>query len=249
MSPYERRKYRERMGEGRFRSFTISHVETDVWVGVNPGSWSEGIAPFCREIIRDLRSTLDAYIQSSPAFLESLAPLSDDPLAHPIIREMIAASARANVGPMASVAGAFAQHLGISLQNEFRPEELVIENGGDIYMKIQKPLSISIFAGTSPLSEKLGVLIPPEISTLGVCTSSGTVGHSLSFGKADAVMIGCRSALDADAYATSFCNRVQIPDDIDMVLDEIGKCPEILSGVIIAGEKTGIRGEWELVLF
>lgn len=243
---FEPRTYRNTMGKGRFRSFTLEHMETDLWIGVDPGSYSEDLVEFSRRYVRELRVILEGHIKRNPDFHTSLIPLSPDPNAPPIVREMIAASARADVGPMASVAGAFSQYVGIALQNEFGPKELVIENGGDIYMKITAPLLMSVYAGASPLSEKIGVMVTPEFSPLGICTSSGTVGHSFSFGKADAVMIACRDTLLADSYATAFCNRVKAPEDIEAVLDEIGTCDEILSAVVVMGERMGIRGKWGL---
>lgn len=249
MHRFEPRIYREGMGRSRFRSFTSAYLETDLWIGVDPDSWTDGIPAFCNRVIRELREVLDSHISLHPEFQSSLVPLPDDEEAEVIIREMTAASSRADVGPMASVAGAFAQHLGKRIEEEFAVRELVIENGGDIYLRITEPLAISVFAGKSPLSEKIGVLVPPGAFPSGICTSSGTVGHSFSFGKADAVMIGCRDALVADAFATSFCNKVQTAEDIESVLDQTGKQPEILSAVVVIGDRMGIRGEWEMQVY
>ncbi len=237
------------MGRPRFRTFTSVHMETDLWIGVGPDSWTDGIPGFCSEVVRELRDALDSYIRIHTEFASSLVPLAHHDESPDIIRDMTTASLRANVGPMASVAGAFAQHLGMRIEEKFSVQELVIENGGDIYLRITQPLVLSVFAGASPLSEKIGVRIPPDNSPLGVCTSSGTVGHSFSLGKADAVMIGCKDAIVADAFATAFCNRVQRAEDIEPVLEEIGERPEILSAVIIVGDRMGIRGQWEMEVF
>jgi ApbE superfamily uncharacterized protein (UPF0280 family) len=108
---------------------------------------------------------------------------------------------------------------------------------------------VSVFAGHSPLSEKIGLRIEAKKSPLGICTSSGTVGHSLSFGKADAVMIVCRNALLADGFATTFANQIQTADDINPVLEKIESDKDILSALLVKDDKMGIVGEFELRIF
>lgn len=107
---------------------------------------------------------------------------------------------------------------------------------------------MSVYAGNSPLSEKIGIEIQASESPLGVCTSAGTVGPSISFGKADAVMIICRNTALADAFATGFGNRVKTPEDVQKVIGETEYYPEILSAVIICRDKIGIRGKFEMKL-
>ena len=128
----------------------------------------------------------------------------------------------------------------------FDIQELVVENGGDIFLKIKRNLLMSVYAGNSPLSEKIGVEIQAVDSPLGVCTSAGTVGPSVSFGKADAVMIICRNTALADAFATGFGNRIKTPEDVQKVTDQTAEFPEILSAVVICGDKIGIRGKYEM---
>jgi len=147
---------------------------------------------------------------------------------------------------MASVAGMFASHVGEKIRGCFPVKELLIENGGDYFILVKEDLLITVFAGDSPLSEKIGILIPASETPCGVCTSSGTVGPSLSFGKADAVMVACYSPVLADAWATSLANRVKSPADLDEVLKYSEQFPEILSLVIICEDKTGIRGNFEV---
>ena len=132
---------------------------------------------------------------------------------HPMVMEMGRGSTgMAGTGPMSAVAGAIAEYICNDLLTEFSLQEVIIENGGDIFMKLTSPATISVYAGTSPLSEKISLVIKPEETPLSVCCSSGTVGHSLSFGIADACMIACRSGALADAYATAFCNEVKSKD-------------------------------------
>jgi ApbE superfamily uncharacterized protein (UPF0280 family) len=105
---------------------------------------------------------------------------------------------------------------------------------------------VAVHAGVSPLSDKIALHIRPEETPLALCCSSGTVGHSLSFGTADACMIACTSAAAADAFATSFCNRVKNSGMVYEVTEMAISEPQIISAVIIAGDKLGIGGKIEV---
>jgi ApbE superfamily uncharacterized protein (UPF0280 family) len=136
--------------------------------------------------------------------------------------------------------------VGEAILQNFSVEEMVIENGGDIFAVIKNELVLSVFAGESPLSEKIGLVIPAETGKIGICTSAGTVGPSLSFGKADAVVVICRDAVLADAFATAFGNKVKSPNDVEKVINQSEKYPEILSMLIVCEDKVGIRGDFEI---
>jgi hypothetical protein len=123
---------------------------------------------------------------------------------------------------------------------------MVIENGGDIFAQLKNELVLSVFAGDSPLSERIGLAIPARLGNFGICTSSGTVGPSLSYGKADAVVVVCENVLLADAFATAFGNKVKSPNDIEKVINQSEKIPEILSLIVICEDKIGIRGDYEI---
>jgi len=115
-------------------------------------------------------------------------------------------------------------------------------------MKLTSPAIITVYAGNSPLSEKIALQVKPEETPLSVCCSSGTVGHSLSFGIADACTIACSSGALADAYATAFCNEIKNAEMVHEVTENALQKPEILSVVIIAGDKVGLGGRIEIKL-
>jgi ApbE superfamily uncharacterized protein (UPF0280 family) len=161
-----------------------------------------------------------------------------------VVREMIQGASRTGVGPMAAVAGALAARVGEALA-PWSPE-VIVENGGDIYLKLLAPATVALFAGQSPLSHRVGLKIDPGLSPLGVCTSSGTVGHSLSFGRADAACVLARNTALADAAATALGNLVQDAGDIGAALEWAAGLPEILGAVVIVGDKLGVRGQVEL---
>jgi ApbE superfamily uncharacterized protein (UPF0280 family) len=158
---------------------------------------------------------------------------------------------------MAAVAGAVAEAVGRAIAAEFGCRELLIENGGDLWLAFEGEIDVSVFAGSSPLSERVGVTVPASLSPLGLCTSSGTVGPSLSLGRADAAMVACADAASADAWATRIGNAVGGPGDIEAALElyngrALGLAEgrgELLSVLVIVGESMGIRGELPLKLF
>lgn len=198
-----------------------------------------------REVVVQERQQLEAYIAAHPDFLATLAPWPPDPFAPPVVREMIAAAARMGVGPMAAVAGAIAANVGQALVPW--SAEVIVENGGDIFLKLTRPATVALFAGKSPLSGKVGLTINPHATPLGVCTSSGTVGHSLSLGRADAACVVAADAALADAAATALGNRVPDATAIGAALQWAAGVKEILGAVVIVGEKLGAWGAVELV--
>jgi ApbE superfamily uncharacterized protein (UPF0280 family) len=200
--------------------------------------------------IVELRHELHQYARMDSQFLNALTPYIESLSAfeeNHIINKMFRFAKTANVGPMASVAGIFAQEIGERLQETYSIKEMIIENGGDLYLSMIHPLTLSVYAGNSMLSEKVGLKIHATLSPLGVCTSSGTVGHSLSFGNADAAVIMCKETGLADAYATSYCNEIKAPEDVEPVIKEIGDNDHILGALIICKDRMGIIGQCELV--
>ena len=125
--------------------------------------------------------------------------------------------------------------------------KLLVENGGDIYFKTESHLTVAIFANSSPLSMKVGVRIAPKGIPYGICTSSGTVGHSKSFGKADSVTIISKSTPLADAAATSLANLVKNKRDINTTIERGKKIKGVEGILIIKGDQLGAWGDIELV--
>lgn len=246
MTAYEPRFYRSGMG-ARWKSFRVVYLETDLWIAVDQDSYHPDMEDYALKRVIICRRLLDKHIESNPAFLKSLIPLPlPSPSPRKILKEMYLSSAKAGTGPMSAVAGAVAEHMYKELCRKFKIKEIVIENGGDIFMRVTAPAVISVYAGTSPLSEKIGIEITPDLSPLSVCCSSGTIGHSLSLGTADACMIACKSGAQADAYATAFCNEVKEKDDVTKATEMAVKKSDILSVIIIKDDKAGVAGKIEM---
>jgi hypothetical protein len=237
---FQPRTYRTLVDSGRLTAFTVTVKETDLHIQAQ-----RDLKALARELVLEHRGYLEAYIRRHPEFLGTLEPwLTADP-SPAVVADMIAAGAAAGVGPMAAVAGAIAEQVGRGLLPHSK--EVIIENGGDIFLKTASKATVAIFAGPSPLSLKVGVAVGCGGRPLGVCTSSGTVGHSLSFGKADAVCVVSRSCALADAAATAVGNRVQSTRDIAGGI-EFGKGIRGVQGlVIIVGDRLGAWGEVEVV--
>jgi len=238
---YQKRTYRNRISREFLVSFPVTVRETDLYISADTD---------CTEValrsVRRHRERIEEYIGHFPSFADSLTPVAPDPFAPAIIREMIDASGRCGVGPMASVAGAIARHVGLDLMEY--SENVIIENGGDIFIRLlNRNATVGIFAGDSPLSYKVSIKLKSGDTPFGICTSSGTVGHSTSFGRADAVCVTSSSATLADAAATSICNRVKGEGDITGALDYGMGIEGVLGVLIIIGDKLGVQGEMELV--
>jgi hypothetical protein len=220
-------------------SFTVAVKDTDLFVSASRNLEKEAL-----DAAVQARYILETHIQKRPAFQTSLVPIAEDIFAPPLVQAMLQAASACNVGPMAAVAGAVADYVGAELLKHSR--EVIVENGGDIFFKISRPITVGIFAGASPLSERIGIKIEPSHESFGICTSSGTVGPSLSFGRADAVTIRARTAALADAAASAVGNAVKTANDIQKALD-LGQSLGCIDGmVIIKGDKLGVWGNMEL---
>ena len=104
----------------------------------------------------------------------------------------------------------------------------------------------AVYAGNSPLSMKFGISVDAA-QPISVCTSSGTVGPSLSFGKADAAVVVARDACLADACATRLGNEIQRPEDIAAAVELVCGIPGVVGALAVAGEACGAAGNITLV--
>lgn len=242
---YTHRFYRRGYRQADMAHFNAAVAETDLDIGVNKEQYSAELVSYSKDIIKNVRRPLEEYIKRDPGFLTSLAPRELLPGFPKIAGVMADAAFVAGVGPMAAVAGAIAEAVGEVLAGRCR--EVIVENGGDIYMKTGAARRVGIFAGESVLSGRVAIEIEPKQTPIGICTSSGKVGPSLSFGKTDAVVILSKSAALADAVATACGNIVQSADDLEKALDFAVKIKEVSGAVIIIGDHLGVRGDVKLV--
>lgn len=233
---YQPRTYRHWIKDNDLVSFEVVVRETDLQIRAQRNLENEAL-----ESVIKHRTPLEEYIKSHPFFPASLEPLFVEEDAPCIVRVMAQAARVAGVGPMAAVAGAIAEVVGRDLLAH--TPEVIVENGGDIFMKVLKTRLIGVYAGNSPLTGKIALEIRPERTPLGICTSSGTVGPSLSLGVADAVIVLSSSAALADAAATAVGNMVKSMEDIAQAVERAQTIEGLAGVVIIKDEKIGLWGE------
>ncbi len=189
------------------------------------------------------RTELEEYVAMHTTFAESFRPVPVTGDAPGIVRDMGEAAEIFEVGPMAAVAGAVAQHVGTDLLG--KSSQVIVENGGDVFMAGWGTRRARVFPVASAPS---GIDIAVEVTEngVGLCTSSATVGPSVSFGQADAVAVLARTATLADAAATAIGNRVRTPDDIADALKGASQHPEVMGAVVVIGGSVGAWGAVEL---
>jgi len=233
---HQPRTYRQWVTGRDLVSFNVAVKETDLYIRA-----SKNLRAKADRLVHKYRDLLERYIERHPTFLTSLEPVPISEDAPRIVKTMSEAAARVGVGPMASVAGALAESVGTELL-AFSPE-VIVENGGDIFLKSLSKRIVGIYAGQSPLSGQIGLEISAEDTPLGVCTSSGTVGHSLSFGRADAVTVLAHSATLADAAATAIGNLIKEASDFPRGIEFAQGVAGLLGLVIIKNDKMALWGQ------
>jgi hypothetical protein len=214
-------------------SFRVAVKQTDLLI-----SCGHDLRQVARKLVLHFRRQIEEYIMEHPRFLCSLSPLAADPLAPPVVKAMLEAGRQAGVGPMAAVAGALAEAVGRGLL-EFTPE-VMVENGGDVFIATDRVREICILAETSELTG-LTVALSDYSAPVGVCTSSGRLGHSLSLGRSDAVTAVAPSTALADAAATAIGNQVQGPRDIEKALALAQSLGLVAVAVLVQG-RLGLWG-------
>ncbi len=251
------------MGSHRFSSFLVSEGESELWVGVDPDSASRVGLPALMQraegALAQARRSIQEHANRHPSFLTSLEPLPLDEDMGGMVREMAEAGAAAATGPMAAVAGAIAEMVGRAVLDEatggdagahaeWGRTECVVENGGDLWLSLKAPLSVAVYSGLSSLSMRFGVELAPEATPCGLATSSGTVGPSLSFGKADAALVVASSGALADAWATALGNVVKRASDAERAVDQVVTGDGGVAGaLVVVGETLAAKGSLKFV--
>lgn len=236
----EPRFYRHWIKDDDLVSFELAVKQTDLYIRSRRNLKDKAL-----DSVRKHRGSLESHIARHPIFLTTLEPYQAEAEAPAIIRAMARASQLTGVGPMAAVAGALAEAVGRDLL-AFTPE-VIVENGGDVFLKVSKRRLVGIYAGQSSLSKGIALEIMPRETPLGICTSSGTVGHSLSLGNADAVIVVSPSTALADAAATALCNMVEAADDIPQAIQKAQSIGGLRGLVVIIGDKMGVWGKVRIV--
>ncbi len=238
---YEPRVYRHWIKDGDLVSFNIVVKQTDLYIRASRNLKDKALKSVLKH-----RSSLEKYIAHHPLFLTTLEPYQTEAEAPAIVKDMAKVSWVTSIGPMSAVAGAIAEAVGKDLLS-FSPE-VIVENGGDIFLKIAEERLVGVYAGEkSPFTGKIALEIKPEETPLGICTSSATIGDSLSLGSADAVIVLSPSTSLADAAATAIGNTVKDVEDIPKAIEKAQNTEGLYGIVIIKNDKIGVWGKVKIV--
>lgn len=237
---YTERTYRNQFKNERLVYFNVKVNQTDLRIGAKSNLYDKAL-----ESVLKYRNIVETYISKNPDFLKSLTPVKAAPNASFFIKKMCESAKDAGVGPMAAIAGAVSEAVGSELLKY--TDEVIVENGGDLYLNCKQDVKIGIFSGESPFKDKLALNVKASDMPLGVCTSSGKIGHSMSFGKSDTVTVISKNAYLADAMATSAANRVKSAEDIEYVIEYTQKVKGVSGIIAVIDNKIGAWGQVELI--
>lgn len=236
---YEPRTYRYATDPVGLTCFEVTIKETDLAICAK-----RDLTDRAEDLVVQARWELEEYIRSVPRFAETLSPMEVRDDAPQIVRRMADAGSVARVGPMAAVAGAIAEYVARGLVSE--SPEVIVENGGDVYLMGSQERVLSLWAGEAGV-RNVGLRVSEGLMPVAVCTSSGRIGHSTSFGEADAVTVLAHNGALADAVATALANRVRAPEDIERAIEAARNIHGILGVVATVDGALGAWGNVKLV--
>lgn len=240
MDPFiNRNTYRSLVSGDGLTYFRVSVKETDLLIGA-----ARNLNGPALRAIQESRQMVEKEIMDRPEFQTSLVPIEETGSEPAPVLSMFNAGHIAGTGPMAAVAGMIAEYTGRTLSRY--QTEVIVENGGDIFLLGSTPRTVAIAAGKSPLSMKLGIQVDPT-SGMGICTSSGTYGHSLSFGRSDAAVVVSKDCALADAVATMLGNKCSVPEDLAPSVEWAASLPGVDGALVILGDHLAAAGDIELV--
>jgi ApbE superfamily uncharacterized protein (UPF0280 family) len=188
------------------------------------------------------RHALEAYLRIHPEFQQSLTPVELLPAAPEVAHRMARAAQLVGVGPMASVAGAMAQ-CAAQAGLKAGASEVIIENGGDIYLQTEGPVVIGLAPGTTELTRQLAFSLQPSDTPISICSSSGRMGHSMSLGQCDLATVVAADAALADAAATQAANLIKTEHDVNPTLECIVAIQGIHGILIVKNDRVGLAGQ------
>jgi ApbE superfamily uncharacterized protein (UPF0280 family) len=201
----------------------------------------EAFDAIAAEIVR-LRKILEDYIECHSTFGRSFEPVELHDDAPEIAQRMARAARLVGVGPMAAVAGAMAQ-CATEAALEAGVKEVIVDNGGDIYLRAAEPVIIGLDSGGAELADRLAFSLKAEDTPLAICSSSGRMGHSTSLGQCDLATVVSKDAALADAAATRAANFVKTVEDVDTALEQISDIEGIDGVMIVKDARVGLAGQ------
>lgn len=235
---YQQRIYRNKMDINNLNRYHIMQGESDLLIFARQLDFGR-----VQKYLKICRDDILRVINQDKNFLTSLTSIEINSKMPEIVKDMVLATKHYKVGPMAAVAGAIAQYLGRYIKK--MSEEVIIENGGDIYINTKSEKVIKVYSKDKIYEDKLEIILKPDQKEVALCTSSGKLGHSKSFGNSDAVMIKANNAILADAAATAFANEIVSKKDIKRVLSEAKDDKYIMGIIVLIDGNLGVWGDIE----
>lgn len=233
--------YRRKVRNGEKYNWKVIYKYSDLLI-----SSDKDISDKIEKPVKEIYKLLEFCIKKDPIFFKSLSPVRIKSYFPEIIKKMCEKSAIFNVGPMATVAGAVSEYLADNL-NKYC-SQLIIENGGDVYIRSKKDVNVGVYLKNKYFEDKINLKIKKGNTPCGLCSSSGSFGHSLSLGKSDLVVVLAESTVSADGAATAVANNIISPDDISQTINHYKKVNEVEGILIVKDSKIGLWGNLELII-
>jgi ApbE superfamily uncharacterized protein (UPF0280 family) len=236
----DRNIYRKNISVKGKYSYRLKYKYTDLFI-----TCDREISKEVKEPVVSFYNGLEEVLSRHEVFGKSLTPVKIIDNYPPIIKKMCRAAEVFKVGPMAAVAGAVCDRIAQSISGSC--DFLMIENGGDVYIKSSIPVSAVLFSSSRYFRDRLNIRITADTTPCGLCSSSGIIGHSLSLGKSDLVTVMSESTVMADTAATAIANSIKEKADVDKALAHYRDYKQIKGLIIIKDDRLAIWGELQLV--
>ena len=203
----------------------------------------ERYLPIVKDAVHSARSIIENKIAEDPFFgttFEPYPPLKDD---HLLVQHMCQASVLSNVGPMAGVAGAIAKYA-VDAAIENGCDHIIIDNGGDICMRTSETTIIGVFSGDDKFKD-IAFSIPPTDRVFSICSSSGKVGPSVSFGNSGICTVFSNDPVLADCCATAFGNMIRegTSEEMSQASEDIASIDDVSGCVCVSNGLIAMRGD------
>lgn len=237
---YEEGTYPNRTQSGDLIQFRVVQGETDLLVCCD-----KDIPHIADAAVKKIRIELTRYTAQDPAFETSYKPIKPGPNAPQIVKDIIRTTAKAGLGPIAGVGGAMAEYAGKEILKAAK--QVIVENGGCIFIRSDIPRTVSLFTKDADPSGKLSIEVDPEDTPIGICVLAGASLNSPDPGVADAVLVSARSAVAAGAAAAVLSGIIKKERDIEAAMEAAKKMRNIKGALLVKGDRMGIWGKVKLI--
>lgn len=231
--------YRSKVKSRERYNWRVVYKYSDLLISSN-----KNIGGRIEEPLKEIYKLLESCMKRDPSFVNSLSPVKAKPYFPRIVKKMCEKATIFNVGPMATVAGAVCEYLAENLLNYC--SRLIIENGGDVYIKTNRDINAAIYLKNKYLGDEIRLIIRAKNTPCGLCSSSGSFGHSLSLGKSDLVTALARSVISADGAATAIANSISSSADIQSSIDYYKDLDNLTGILVVKDNRIGLWGDIEL---